>query len=131
MTHHKFDKYFAKHGHYPRFKLDSGVQRLTVEFAPGYVRIASSSPFGGEVYITRSAFLQLLRRAVPLARQWHQHQDFDVPAAVHRTAAEELAHSQALRAEKRQRKWSPEQAERQKRRFAAARARAHRQASQD
>src|ERR1700704_3597835 len=103
MTH-PFERYFAKHSHYPHLRIDNGVQRLTIEFAPGYVRIATSPPFAGEVYITRSAWLSLLKRAIPLTRQWRAHPDFDVPQAVHQAHLVEMAHLQDLRQTKKDRR---------------------------
>jgi len=79
---HPFDRYFHKHHHYPRLRIVSGSQVVTVQFAPGYVSI-STYPRGGTVYITRSAWFKLLRRAVPLTRKWKPHPDHDVPAAMH------------------------------------------------
>lgn len=124
---HPFARYFRKHNHYPQIRVHSGVQRLTIEFAPGYVRIATSHPFAGEIYVTRSAFFVLLQRSIPLARRWAKHPDFDVPQAqLHLYRAEE-AHSQALRQEKKNRSIQTPDPERQRRRWEKAKARANRQ----
>ena len=124
MTH-PFDVYFRRHEHGPRIRLHSGVQQLTVEFNRGYVRIATSSPFSGEVYITRSAFLSLLPQIVPFARLMRKHPapDFDVPASVHAAFLMEQEFAQDQRREKKER--AEEQIRsRQRRRYQAARERA-------
>src|SRR5215831_5823418 len=95
---HPFDHYYHKHGRYPQLRMANGVQRLTIEFTPGYVRIKTTSPYSGEVYITRSAFLHLLRKSVPIARKWVRHADFDVPQKVNEAYIDELALSQEKRA---------------------------------
>src|SRR5215831_2963667 len=129
MTH-PFDAYTRKHRHGPRIRIDSGVQKLTIEFNRGYVRIATSSPYAGEVYITRRAFLALLPKVVPFARLWRKHPapDFDVPASVHAAYLQELEFDAAQRSEKRSRRSTLEDAqarERQRKRWLAARARSH------
>src|SRR5207253_5863480 len=105
-----------------------GAQRLTVEFAPGYVRIATSHPFSGTVYITRSAWFTLLKRVVPLSRKWTRHPDFDVPAAQRANYVQEMEHLDALRTQKRARKRGsaadPDEGHRDAQRHLRARARA-------
>jgi len=131
---HPFDTYYRKHAHGPRIRIDSGVQRLTVEFSRGYVRIATSSPFSGEVYVTRSAFLALLQRVVPIARLWAKHPapDHDVPAAVHQWYLDEQALDRDLREAKKTRRLTlddTQRADRQRRRWLAAKARSERAAT--
>ncbi len=99
-----FDRYFRKHGHYPRIRVDNGVQRLTVEFARGYVRIATSSPYSGEVYLTANTVRALLKqrsRILELIKL--QDRNFDVPRRVHEAHLEELQSQRELRAAKRAR----------------------------
>jgi hypothetical protein len=117
---HIFQRYFAKHGHYPRVVVDSGAQRLTVELSPGYLSIKTSSPYQGQVYITRSAFLSLLRKIIPLARRWEYHADHDVPLAMHEAYLDHVAEVR----EKRETKKDPSKAARQRQRWLAAKARA-------
>jgi hypothetical protein len=124
---HPFDAYNAKHRRQPTVRLDNGVQRLTVTFHRGYVHIKTSSPFAGEVYITRSTFLALLRKVVPIARVWvkHPRPDWDVPKAVH----EAYLFEQSLDRQKRElKKKTGDQraAERKHKRFLAAKARSKR-----
>lgn len=124
---HVFDKYARRHGHYPRVVVRNGVQRLTVEFAPGYVRIQTSSPFGGEVYITAATARLLLKqhRRRLLGLLLRQDRSFDVPRAVRKAYLEEAAHSAELRQEKSLRRQAdPEKAERQRKRYEAAKRRA-------
>lgn len=128
---HPFHRYFAKHGHYPRLRLDNGVQRLYIEFAPGYVHIKSSSPFSGEVYIVRSAWFTLLKRAVPITRKWAKHKDFDVPQRVSEAAAFEVELNRQRRAEKKARSQAEtledaHRRERQRKRWLKAKARGKR-----
>lgn len=123
-TRHIFERYTIRHGHGPQIRLANGVQRLTIEFQPGYVRIATSSPYSGEVYITRSAWFHLLRRAVPLTRRWEKHRDFDVPQQVHESAEWEAANSRALRQQKKT------TAVRQKQRYLRAKERAQKRAAE-
>ena len=128
MTH-PFDAYTRKHRHGPRIRIDSGVQKLTIEFHRGYVRVATSAPYGGEIYLTRTAFLALLPKVVPFARLWRKHpaQDWDVPASVHAAYLMEQDFDAAQREEKRSRQSTLEDAEkreRQRKRWLAARARA-------
>jgi len=80
---HPFDRYFRRHQHYPRLIISNGVQRLTAEFSPGYVHIRTSPPYSGSVYLTRTAWIQLLQRSIPLTRKWEAHPDHDVPQAMH------------------------------------------------
>src|SRR5215471_4568824 len=126
---HPFDVYFRTHNHYPQLRIANGVQQLTVEFAPGYVRLQTSSPFGGEIYITRSAFLRLLRRSVPIARRWSRHPDFDVPQRVHEEHLQEMQHLAELRQQKRDRVEDPERRARQHQRWMKAKARARKSAA--
>lgn len=127
---HVFQRYFDKHGHYPHVVIRSGACRITVEFAPGYVRIEQSHPYSAQIYITRSAWFELLRRVVPISRKWAKHQDFDVPAALRAQWQEEYALLQEKRALKKGRSTADvaDKADRQRRRFLAARARARREA---
>lgn len=101
MPSHPFERYLTKHGHYPRLRIDNGSQGLQVTFAPGYVKI-ETFPRGGQVYITRSAFVRLIRRSVPLAKKMGR--DFDVPAAMARDAEEEAILQKEFRAQKRERR---------------------------
>ena len=126
---HPFDQYYRAHGHYPQLRIANGVQTLTVEFTPGYVRIKTSSPFGGEVHITRSTFLQLLRRSVPIARRWSKHPDFDVPQRVHEASVLEASLAAELRQQKKSRSIQTPDPERQRRRWLKAQARAQTRAS--
>jgi hypothetical protein len=128
MTH-PFDTYTRKHAHGPRIRLNSGVQKLTIEFNRGYVRIATSPPFSGEVYVTRSAFMSLLPKVIPFVRLWQKHPapDFDVPASVHAAYLMEQEFDAAQRAEKKSRGVDPQSAremDKKRRRYLAARARA-------
>src|SRR5215831_681355 len=98
---HPFNSYFRKHGHYPKVAVRSGVQKITVEFCPGYVSIYSSSPYQAKVYITRSAVIELFRKAIPILRVLanSHHPDFDVPQAIHQDYLDEMAMARALRQE--------------------------------
>jgi len=109
----------------------SGVQQITVEFAPGYISIRSSSPYQAQVYVTRKAAIKLIRQMVPLARLWmkHPHRDHDVPKAMH----EAYLFEQSILEEKRRLKKvqdrdleAHQQAMRQKQRWLRARERAAR-----
>lgn len=125
MTH-PFDLYFRKHDHYPRVGIDSGACRITVTFAPGYVTITQSHPYASEIYITRSAWIQLLRKAIPLTRKWTDHIDFDVPAALREASRKEQLHLAGKRLEKKNRvSGAPESSQRdaQRQRFLRAKAR--------
>lgn len=130
MTHIS-DHYFAKHGHYPRVVVDNGIQRLTVEFAPGYVSISSGHPYAQTVYVTRSSFIQLLQKMVPLAKRWAKDpaQDHDVPAAMRAAYFLEksiLEEKRALKKEVRDPAAQQEKATRQRQRFLRARERSAR-----
>jgi hypothetical protein len=110
-------------------RFDNGVQHLTVEFAPGYVRLKTSYPYSGEIYITRSTFLQVLRRSVPMANLWRRHpsSDFDVPQQVLEAYQQEVAFAQELRQEKKNRQIEmpdPAKARRQRQRYLRAKERA-------
>jgi hypothetical protein len=133
---HIFDRYFRKHGHFPRVEVVSGVQKITVEFSPGYVSIRSSHPYAAEVYITRKAFLTLLSKVLPLARKMRDHRapDHDVPRALREAYYLELSLLQEKRALKKSRGSSQEDVDRQRRqrqRFLRARARAAQQAEEE
>lgn len=136
IVSHIFDRYFRKHGHFPRVEVVSGVQKITVEFSPGYVSIRSSHPYAAEVYITRTAFLRLLRKLLPLARlsMKHPSEDHDVPRALREAYFLELSLLQEKRALKKSRGSSQEDVDRQRRqrqRFLRARARSARQAEEE
>lgn len=119
MKDHLFDKYWRKHGHGPRIRVDSGVQIVTVEFSRGYVRIKTSSPLGGEIYLTRSAWFKLLVRSLPITKVWRDNpaKDWDVPKRTHRYLLEEQAQLDAIRQQKRARKRlaDPDEADRRER----------------
>src|SRR3982751_2708665 len=70
---HPFDLYFRRHGRWPQCRVDSGACRITVTFAPGYITITQSHPYASEIYITRSAWVELLRKVIPLTRKWKGH----------------------------------------------------------
>jgi hypothetical protein len=123
MTH-PFDRYFAKHSHYPRIRLNNGMQRILIEFAPGYVLIRTY-PWGGEVYILRSTWIELLKRAILLTKKWDRHPDHDVPQAMRQSYLAETL----LLEEKRAMKKDPDRQDRQRQRFLAARARQARRES--
>jgi hypothetical protein len=116
---HIFQRYFAKHGHYPRVVVNNGSQRLTVELNAGYLSISTSSPYQAKVYITRSAFFALMRKLTPLARRWEPHEDFDVPKAMH----EAYLFEKSMVQEKRLTKKDPSKAARQRQRWLAAKVR--------
>lgn len=101
MTH-PFDAYFRRHQHYPRLEIVSGVQKIVVEFAPGYVSI-TSRPRGHTIYITRTAWFTLLRRGVALSRKWKTHPDHDVPRAMHESYEFERERLRELREQKKHR----------------------------
>ena len=126
MTH-PFDVYYSRHRHYPRVRMRSGVQEITVTFHPGYMHVKSSAPYSGEVYLTRSAAITFLRKVVPIAKLWKANPDWDVPAAVHQAYLDELALSRELREAKKTRYLPPgdsaEARERKRRRYLAAKAR--------
>lgn len=121
-----FTAHFKKRGYYARVAVNSGVQRITVEFAPGYISIYSSSPYQTRLYITRSAALELFKKTIPILRVMakHRYPDFDVPQAMHQSYLDEMAMTQALRLEKK----APtlESRRRQQQRYLRARERAQR-----
>lgn len=122
---HPFDLYFRRHGHYPRLGIDSGACRITVTFSPGYVTITQSHPYASEVYITRSAWIQLLRKVIPLTRKWKDHPDFDVPAALREASRKEQVYLAGRRQAKRDRVDAElASTQRQRQRFLRAKARA-------
>jgi hypothetical protein len=123
---HIFDRYFRKHGHYPRVVVSSGVCEITVEFAPGYISITQHSPYQGTVWITRSAWFALLRKAIPLTKKWEQHEDFDVPEAMREAYQKEMLYLQARRVEKKTR--TKDKTAQQHARFLRAQERARRRA---
>lgn len=102
MTH-PFDKYLQKHGHGPRLRVDNGSQRLQVTFYRGYV-LVETYPWGGRIYITRSALIKLLthRSLRPLIRKMEG--DFDVPDAMRTNYLQEQEHLAELRTQKRSRR---------------------------
>jgi hypothetical protein len=131
---HPCDRYFTKHGHYPRVQVLSGIQRITAEFAPGYVSISTSSPYQAKVYITRSAFRTLLKKMVPLAKTWARSPaaDHDVPAAMREAYWQE---TQILKERREMKKAQPHvlppDPQKQRKRFLAARARLSREEALD
>jgi hypothetical protein len=125
MTH-IFDKYFRRHGYYPRIRLPNGAQKMTVEFSRGYVRVTTSPPFGGEVYILASTMRRLLKNPNFLGLIRRQEEDFDVPAAVHANFLAEQELRQALREEKKTRQIDLRPREEQRQRYLRAKARAAR-----
>ena len=118
---HPLDKYISKHEHGPRVSVTSGVQRLTVEFHRGYVRVYTY-PHGGEIYITANAVRALIKhhRVRLLALVRLQDRSVDVPHRMHRYFLQEQAHAESLRLAKRLRR--SDQAK--KARFEAAKRRA-------
>jgi len=126
MTHIS-QRYFDRHGHFPSVVVASGVQRITVEFAPGYVSIRTSSPHQAQVYITRSAFRHLLKKMIPLAKTWLRDsaEDHDVPEAMHQAYLHELEILRERREMKKHRTFDVDaEQSRQKQRQRALRARA-------
>jgi hypothetical protein len=123
---HPCDRYFAKHQHYPRIRKRNGASKLTVEFAPGYVRITNGPPYSGTVYITRSAWMEVLKAIIPLTKWWlkFSHDDFDVPKAMADSLAFEAKLLTERREAKKTRHWDTAAADRQRKRFQAAKARA-------
>jgi hypothetical protein len=130
MTHIS-DRYFRKHGHYPRVQVVSGIQTVTVEFCRGYVSIKTSSPYQAEIHITRRAYLQLLRKMIPLAKVWAKEpaKDHDVPAAMREAYWHEMQLLQERRAMKKGRSFDVDAEaarKRQHQRWLKAKARAAR-----
>lgn len=72
---------------------------LTVEFAPGYIRLYH--PRQGEFYITRNAWVRLLKFAMPVLK--HMDEQWSVPRATERYLREEKKFDEALRRQKKKR----------------------------
>lgn len=105
VVSHPFDKYLQKHGHGPRLRVDNGSQRLQVTFSRGYVKI-DTYPWGGSIYITRSALIKLLTHPSlkPLIQKMEG--DFDVPQAMRQAYLRELELLEENRRLKRARRGS-------------------------
>lgn len=93
-------RYMLKHSRAYAFRTADHwkTTELRVEFAPGYVRLYH--PEQGEFYITRNAWIKLLRFAVPLVK--HMDEQFSVPRATRKYLQEEKRFNQELKRQKRQ-----------------------------
>jgi hypothetical protein len=113
---HVFERYFRRHGHYPRISVPSGVQQITVEFMPGYLTISTSSPYQAKVYITRTAAIKLFGKAIPMLREMAKHRspDHDVPRAMNEAYHLEMAILQERREQKKNRQYDHVAADRRK-----------------
>ena len=122
---HPFDRYFRKHGHFPEVVVRSGAQRLVVSFHPGYVLIVASPPMSARVYITRTAWLKMLKASVGITKYWAKNpaDDWDVPLRMHESFLDEMAILEEKRRMKKSRRIDPGEMDRQRRRFLAAKAR--------
>jgi hypothetical protein len=94
------DRYTRKHGHaYPFRTFDHDApHQLRVEYHRGYVRLYH--PQQGEFYITRNAWVRLLRASLPVVK--YMDQQFSVVRATRRYLAQERKFNQELRAQKKQ-----------------------------
>lgn len=92
-------KYMLKHSRAYHFRTQDHFpnEDLRIEYHRGYVRL--SHPSQGEFYITRNAWIRLLKHALPVVK--HMDEQFSVPRATRRYLAAEKAHDRALRAQKK------------------------------
>lgn len=129
---HPFDRYFKRHGHYPRLRIPNGVQEMTVTFAPGYIHIKTSPPYGGEIYILAGTARRLIRqhRRTILRMIRMQDRNFDVPKRVHQAHLDEAAITREIKLQKKLIPYRDHpgtaSATRQRRRYLAAKRRARR-----
>ena len=95
MTNHKFDRYLARHGHYPRFRR----RGVTVEVAPSYVTIRKH---GRDHYVPRPVLIALVKWLVPLISQMEG--DFDPDEAMKDYLENEAVIERELRQQKKHRR---------------------------
>ncbi len=94
-------KYMLKHGNaYPFRTRDHWPDTLlTVRYHRGYVHL--HHPKQGDFYITRNAWVRLLRASLPIVK--YMDEQFSVPRATARYLREEARFQKELRAQKVQR----------------------------
>lgn len=92
-------KYLLKHGNAYEFRTPDHFPDtdLIVRYHRGYVQLIH--PSQGEFYITRNAWLKLLRFSLPIVR--HMDEQFSVVKATKKYLRAEKAHDRALRAQKK------------------------------
>ena len=90
-----------KHGHAPRIRLKDGQHTLWVHFHRGYVHLAHSAQ-RGDFYITRNAWIRLLRQSIKFAPQMDQQ--FDILTSVKKYSDAEKLWLKEFRQQKRERR---------------------------
>jgi hypothetical protein len=100
------DRYVTRHGKYPQISVPNGNDgQVSLSIAPGYVAITFHSSNHQvpphTVYITRNAWVRLIRFALPLLR--YQDRQFSVESAIRRYSRGEKELLRGLREAKRAR----------------------------
>lgn len=126
MTRHPFDEYYQKHGHYPKATLKLTRRfRIEVQVTRGYA-IVSTYPYGRTTYIPRNQLVRLLKWLTPLVRQMDSN--WNVEERFEQYLRDEDLLAKDLKRQKREARQSrtlatQEKADRQRRRFLAAKRR--------